>query len=77
MNLVTPKAGAKHELLFNELASGLGHKHLTRLERSARDKHTSLLRKNLITAVRSYIALAPGNLVKLTFCRTSFESPFQ
>jgi hypothetical protein len=23
MNLVTPKAGAKHELLFNELASGL------------------------------------------------------
>jgi hypothetical protein len=22
MNLVTPKAGAKHELLFNKLASG-------------------------------------------------------
>ncbi len=43
MNLVTPKAGAKHELLFNKPASGLTHKHLIRLERPARFKRSSLL----------------------------------
>ncbi len=38
----------------------LTRKHCTRLERLARDKHSSLLQKPLITAVKSFIVQAPA-----------------
>jgi hypothetical protein len=50
MNLVTPKVGAKHELLFNEPASDISEKtcfdltlkYFARLKKLDRDKHSSL-----------------------------------
>ena len=39
---------------FTRVGSGLTHKHLTRLEKLARDKHSSLLRK-LVTYSRKQI----------------------
>jgi hypothetical protein len=42
------------------LAPGLTRKNLTRLERLTEDKHSGLLRKSVITAVKSFIVQAPG-----------------
>jgi hypothetical protein len=48
------------------LAPDLTLKHLTKLERPARNKHSSLLETFLITAVKSFITLSPGpNVIKL------------
>jgi hypothetical protein len=43
-------------------APGLTNKHKTRLERLARDKHSSLLQKLVKYGQKSFIKLAPGQL---------------
>jgi hypothetical protein len=54
MNLVTPKAGAKHDILFNEPASNLACKYSTRLEWTDSDKHSSLLRCGINNAYKKF-----------------------
>jgi hypothetical protein len=59
MNLVTPKAEAKHELLFNKPASG---SHLVALLKSILDgqqTHIKLIEVGLLNK-RSYLAAALG-----------------
>jgi hypothetical protein len=51
-------------------APGLTHKHQTRLERFARDKRSSLLRKSVINGQKSFITLGP-ELVNKT-CKVIF-----
>ncbi len=41
------------------LAPGLTHKHLTRLERLARDKHSSLLRKSANYGCKKFYSTGP------------------
>jgi hypothetical protein len=41
-------------------APDLTHKHLTRMERLAKDKQSSLLPKSVITDKKSFITLGPG-----------------
>ncbi len=47
VNLVTPKAGSKLELLSNKMASSLAHKFWTRLEMLVTDERTSLFFLNV------------------------------
>jgi hypothetical protein len=49
-----------HESFFTWVGSGLTFKHKTRLERLARDKHSSLLRKSVNYDVKSFIGLGAG-----------------
>ncbi len=48
------------ERCFTQIGSDLILKHLTRLERLVRGKHSSLFWTFLNTAVKSFIILAPG-----------------
>jgi hypothetical protein len=54
----------------NELKClSLNSKHKIRLERLARDKHSSLLRKPLISVIISFMIQAPGaNVIKFYCC---------
>jgi hypothetical protein len=45
-------------------------KHLTRLEKLARDKHTSLLQKSENYVQKSFITLAPLDSLKAHFANT-------
>ncbi len=53
--LFAGKAGAYP----NEALPGFTHKHWTRLEKHARDKRSSLLRKSVNYGQKSFITLAP------------------
>ncbi len=48
------------ERCFSQLGFGLTCKHLTRLEKLVRDKHSSLLWKSVHYRQKSFIILAPG-----------------
>jgi len=48
-----------------ELAPGLTHKYKMFLERTARDKHCSLLWKSWITVVKCFLTLGPGSNSKM------------
>jgi hypothetical protein len=54
-----PKSVAP-ERCFTQVASALPRKHFTRLERLAKDEHSSFYEHSLITDVRSLITLSPG-----------------
>jgi len=61
MNLVTPKAGAKHGLLFNEPASGLSENTKTDyLGCDALSKKLTYYATVLVTAVKKYSDTGPG-----------------
>ncbi len=53
--MVVGKAGAYTDYTF-----GFPHKHYTRLEKLARDKHSSLLQKIVNYGQKSFITLVPG-----------------
>jgi hypothetical protein len=61
-----------HEWCFTWVDFGLTHKHQTKLERFAEDKHNSLfsLLQNIrkITVVKSFITIVQGaNIIKLLY----------
>jgi hypothetical protein len=45
-------------VLHSRVALGLNHKHLTRLERPAKDKHSSLLQTVINYGCKSFITFA-------------------
>ncbi len=47
-------------MCFTQVGSGLTHKKCTRLERLAREKHSSLLQKSVNYGCKSFIAQASG-----------------
>jgi hypothetical protein len=51
---------------FTQVGSGLANKHLTWLEKLARDKHSSLLQKLVNYDRKSFITLGPGCILKVT-----------
>ena len=54
------------EAPFRCSTPGLTCNHYTRLEKLARDKHSSLLQKSVIYRQKSFITLGPGvNVIKL------------
>ncbi len=57
------------ERSFTQVGSGLTRKHYTRLERLAKDKHSSLLQKSVNYGQKSIITLAPGPKVIKLFVR--------
>jgi hypothetical protein len=60
-----PSGVPKGSSLYSK-ALGLFHKHSTRLERLARDKHTSLLRTFANYGRKSFVTLGPGqDVIKL------------
>ncbi len=52
------------ERLLNRVGSGLTHKDKTRLERLARDKHSSLLRKSINYGCNKFFILPPGHFAE-------------
>ncbi len=53
-------------VLHSRVALGLNHKHLTRLERPAKDKHSSLLQTVINWVCKSFIKFCQGlNVMKL------------
>jgi hypothetical protein len=63
-----PKSGAP-ERCFTQVGSDLNCKHQTRLEKLARDEHSSLLRKSVIYGQKSFITLAPGHWYQNIFTK--------
>jgi hypothetical protein len=52
-------------MCFTQVGSGLTHKHLTRLERLTKNKHSSLLRKSVNYGCKKFIVQAPGTSNKI------------
>jgi hypothetical protein len=53
-----PDSGAP-EICFTWVGPGLAHKHLTRLEKLARDKHSSLLQKSVKYSSYKFFSTGP------------------
>jgi hypothetical protein len=61
---------------FTQVSSCLTLKHQTRLERLARDKHSSLLRKIVNYGRKSFIRFAPDDVQKISFIFFDFPLSF-
>ncbi len=58
---------------FTWVGSGLSNKHLTRLEKLARSKHSSLVRKFITYGRKKFTTLAPGvNRINIFFSLLMF-----